>query len=187
MMYKVKLPIELLIEVVDHLTSPRDILSLLKANRLFYSSFSRHLYECDTKHHDSSALLWAAVHGELQTAKYSLDVGANGMMGPALQLAVKHRSWKVVELLVEKGANIDGRHEKNEYFGNALQAAAWTGNKQAVELLLDLGANVNMKGGHYNDALQQGFGSATARERRGRQFPRRLLRQCPPSSLMDWC
>lgn len=58
------------------------------------------------------------------------------------RLGIWLRSEKTVQLLLEKGADIDaqGRH-----FGNALQAAAAeTGNEKTIQSLLEEGADVTL-------------------------------------------
>jgi ankyrin repeat protein len=58
---------------------------------------------------------------------------------------------RLTELLLEQGANVNGR---GRYYDNALQAACARGHKGVVEVLLENGAEVNTQGGHYGNALQ---------------------------------
>ncbi|KAK6080312.1 hypothetical protein SCUP234_05253 [Seiridium cupressi] len=107
-----------------------------------------------------------------------------GYYGTALQAAASGGHKEIVELLLEKGADVNiqgggygtalqaaasGGHKEivelllekgagvniqGEYYGTALQAAASKGHKEIVELLLEKGADVNIQGGYYGTALQ---------------------------------
>ncbi|KAI1366280.1 ankyrin repeat-containing domain protein [Xylaria arbuscula] len=85
-----------------------------------------------------------------------LERGADvngGSYGNAFQAAVSSApsgDLSVVELLLEKGANINAQ---GGGYGNALQAAACEGDVSVVELLLEKGADVNAQGGAYDNAL----------------------------------
>lgn len=85
------------------------------------------------------------------------DINAlNKNRASAMVLAAKAGFLRIVETLLEKGADVNAQ---GGYFGNALQAAASRGQEDVVELLLHAGANVNAHCGKYGDALQ-----AAARE-----------------------
>ncbi len=107
-----------------------------------------------------------------------------GQYGNALQAASYGGHEKVVQMLLDKGADVkaqgggdgnalqaasDGGHEKvvqmlldkgadvkaqGGYFGNALQAASYGGHEKVVQMLLDKGADVKAQGGGYGNALQ---------------------------------
>ncbi|KIL60362.1 hypothetical protein M378DRAFT_83919, partial [Amanita muscaria Koide BX008] len=62
-----------------------------------------------------------------------------GEYGNALQAASSGGNKDIVELLLDKGADVNVRGGR---YGNALQAALDEGNKDIVELLLDKGADV---------------------------------------------
>ncbi|KAH6881080.1 hypothetical protein B0T10DRAFT_518795 [Thelonectria olida] len=80
----------------------------------------------------------------------SADVRAEGRCyGSALQAASAGGHDKIVQLLLEKGADVNAGK-----YGSALQAAAARGHDKIVQLLLEKGADVNMEGGHYGSALQ---------------------------------
>jgi ankyrin repeat protein len=73
------------------------------------------------------------------------------MSGSALQAAVYRGHEKIIELLLNKGADVNtqgGRH------GSALQAAIAGRDKKIIELLLSKGADVNAQEGEYGNALQ---------------------------------
>jgi len=80
-----------------------------------------------------------------------LDLGADvnardGYRGTALQQAAEKGNEPLVQLLLEKGANITE---------GVLPKAAASGNESLVRLLLDLGADVNARDGYRGTALEQ--------------------------------
>lgn len=74
-----------------------------------------------------------------------------GSYGNALQAASREGHEKTVELLLDKGADIDAQGGN---YGNALQAASHKGNEKVVQLLLDKGADINIQGGYYGNVLE---------------------------------
>jgi ankyrin repeat protein len=79
------------------------------------------------------------------------DNAQGGHYGNALQAASYNGNEKVVQLLLDRNANINVR---GGYYGNALQAASISGYEKVVQLLLDKNADVNAQGGKYGNALQ---------------------------------
>ncbi|KAF3389987.1 Ankyrin-3 [Talaromyces pinophilus] len=70
----------------------------------------------------------------------------------ALRWASERAHLEIVQLLLEKGADVDARGGK---YGTALQAAVEKGHVEIVRLLLKKGADVNtQKGPYYHNALQ---------------------------------
>lgn len=61
---------------------------------------------------------------------------------------------RIVQLLLERGADINAPGTRDGRFRDALQGASFGGNHQIVQLLLERGANVNASGGHFGNALQ---------------------------------
>ncbi|KAL9100680.1 MAG: hypothetical protein Q9163_003967 [Psora crenata] len=74
-----------------------------------------------------------------------------GRYGNALQAASYKGDNKVVQILLDKGADIN---TQGGLYGNALQAALSGGNDKVVQILLDKGADINAQGGYYGNALQ---------------------------------
>ncbi len=71
--------------------------------------------------------------------------------GTILQAASLGGRKEVVQMLLEKGANVNAQ---GGYYGNVLQAASLGGHKKVVQMLLEKGADVNAQGGYYGNALQ---------------------------------
>ena len=74
-----------------------------------------------------------------------------GSYGNVLQ-AASHKGYKkVVQLLLERGADVNAQ---GGFYGNALYAASSWGQEKVVQLLLEKGADINAQGGYYGNALQ---------------------------------
>ncbi|KAL3488651.1 hypothetical protein BJX62DRAFT_253118 [Aspergillus germanicus] len=74
-----------------------------------------------------------------------------GRFGNALQAASYGGHEKVMQLLLDRGAEVNAQGGD---LGNALQAASCGGHEKVVQLLLDQGAEVNAQGGDFGNALQ---------------------------------
>jgi ankyrin repeat protein len=103
-------------------------------------------------------LCYTASLGAFQITDLLINNGANiNEHSPArgceyaLQAAAVGRNTSIVQLFLDKGADIN---TQGGLYGNALQAAACRGNENMVQLLLDKGADINAQGGHYGNALQ---------------------------------
>ena len=70
--------------------------------------------------------------------------------GSALQTASYMGHEKIVEMLIEHGANVNA--QVGEY-GNALHAASARGHEKIVNMLIDGGADINAWGGRYGNAM----------------------------------
>jgi ankyrin repeat protein len=71
--------------------------------------------------------------------------------GNPLQAASYQGHERVVQLLLEKGADVN---VQGGYNGSALQAASYRGHEKILQLLLERGADVNAHSGYYGSALQ---------------------------------
>ncbi|CZR69571.1 uncharacterized protein PAC_19471 [Phialocephala subalpina] len=101
--------------------------------------------------------------GQLKLVERILDLGAdieahgedegenNWRSFSALQMAAYVGNEKVVQLLLERGANI---HSGGRKYGNPLAAASFKGHIGIVKMLIEKGADVNAIGGKYGTALQ---------------------------------
>jgi len=76
------------------------------------------------------------------------DVNAlSGREGSALQIAAFTKEVKVVKLLLENGAKVEGNNSENvEACATPLCAAALKGNVAVIKILLDNGADPNARG-----------------------------------------
>ena len=80
-----------------------------------------------------------------------LNTQGGGHFGNPIQAASYFGHKGVVQLLLEKGADINAQ---GGHYGTALQAASYRCHQVLVQLLLEKGADVNAQGGFYGTALQ---------------------------------
>ncbi|KAF1366171.1 ankyrin, partial [Lizonia empirigonia] len=144
-MLLLNLPNELLRDISEYLASERDINAVAQVNHRLHRLLDSYLYSYNVQQSGSSALLWAAQHGQEATAQKSLREEANIQATnkdnkTPLLLAAENGHEQVVKLLVNKSADVNA--QGGEY-GSALQAASSGGHKAVVRLLLDKGAEVN--------------------------------------------
>ncbi|KAK3173425.1 hypothetical protein OEA41_006754 [Lepraria neglecta] len=86
------------------------------------------------------------------TSKVSKKVNTQGgHFGNALQAALQGGHYRIVQTLLDEGADINAQ---GGFYGNALQAASYGGYDKVVQILLDKGADINAQGGFYGNALQ---------------------------------
>ncbi|RMZ92142.1 hypothetical protein DV736_g628, partial [Chaetothyriales sp. CBS 134916] len=74
-----------------------------------------------------------------------------GRYGNALQAASEEGHAKVVQMLMDAGADVNAQGGR---YSNALQAASYRGHEKVVQMLMDAGADVNAQGREYGNALQ---------------------------------
>jgi ankyrin repeat protein len=72
-----RLPNELLQCIAENLEFGEDINAFARTNTRLYNLLNPYLYRYDVQQHGSSALLWAAKHGQEATAQKSLEEGAH--------------------------------------------------------------------------------------------------------------
>ena len=115
------------------------------------------------------ALFIAAVYGHTNIMRLLLDHGA--MVDPqeecnpgrtTLSVAVGRGNYDGVQLLIERGADMD--RDSEEYGTPLMEAVCWSGNERIVRLLLESGADPNMEtafrqwGGALQRAVSGGIG-----------------------------
>lgn len=71
--------------------------------------------------------------------------------GGAPQAASERGHEEVVQILLEKGANVDA---EGGYNGSALQAASLGGYEKVVQIPLEKGANIYAQTGYFSNPLQ---------------------------------
>ncbi|EMD92284.1 hypothetical protein COCHEDRAFT_1134609 [Bipolaris maydis C5] len=105
-----------------------------------------------------TVLWWASRNGceasaRLLLAADSVMVNSKDKDGKTpLLVAVEQGNYEVIEMLLDKGANVNAQGGQ---YGNTLQAALARNHEEIAMLLLDKGADVNAKGGgRYSNALQ---------------------------------
>ncbi|GIC89769.1 ankyrin repeat domain-containing protein [Aspergillus udagawae] len=72
-----QLPIEVLLFIAEYLPGQRDINALTQVNRNLYHHLHFFLCRYNVKHHQGSALIWAAKKGHIRLATKLLNAGAN--------------------------------------------------------------------------------------------------------------
>ena len=88
----------------------------------------------------------------LENSDHHSIIGQNGKdFGTTLHAASLGGHEKVVQMLLEKGANINAQ---GGLYGSVLQAASLGGHEKVVQMLLEKGANINVQGGRYGSTLQ---------------------------------
>jgi ankyrin repeat protein len=98
--------------------------------------------------HGVEELLRVLIEAE---ADVNIVAGGDLWFGTALQAAAMSGHISRVQILLDAGAEINGRGGR---YGSALQAAAADGSVDIVELLLEKGADVGAEGGEHGNALQ---------------------------------
>ncbi|KAG2413226.1 hypothetical protein HFD88_002415 [Aspergillus terreus] len=87
-----------------------------------------------------------------ENPKLSETVDApGGSYGHALQAASVNGHEKVVQMLLDRGADINAQ---GGVHNNALVAASYLGHEKIVQILLDRGADINAQSVYYGSALQ---------------------------------
>ncbi|KAM3429668.1 hypothetical protein MY4824_008120 [Beauveria thailandica] len=100
---------------------------------------------------DSEAIVRATTRFLKEEAPFQRWARLCGRYGNALQ-AASHGGYRdTIQLLLEKGANIN---TQGGSYNNAIQAASHGGYREIVQLLLEKGADINTQGGSYNNAIQ---------------------------------
>ena len=121
---------EVLCCISENLELERDINALARANRRLYRLLNTYLYRYNIRQSGSSALLWAAQHGQEATAQKLLgerahDQATSDWYWAPLCVAAKKGHKGIVKLLLDKSADINAQGE----WGNAFQAASLEGHE----------------------------------------------------------
>ncbi|KAL2864007.1 ankyrin repeat domain-containing protein [Aspergillus lucknowensis] len=151
-----ELPQELLLAIASFLEAERDINSLSRTNTQLHALLNPYLYRQNARTSNSSALLWAAVHGRENTARFSLQCGANiAAFDPRgftpLMIACQLGHVGVVELLAaQDDVNLNGsisdwfppdpnvpQHRRPHQYMSPLLFAVESNRVDVVKFLLD--------------------------------------------------
>ncbi|KAH0611934.1 uncharacterized protein H6S33_009986 [Morchella sextelata] len=134
------LPNELLFNIVQTVTHPRDIYNFLRTCRHFAHLLLPILHELARQDKDGlTALQWACLRGHEGLVRFLLAEGVSASSGspPAIFSAIAGRKpTTIVPLLISHGANITAQ-ARGPRFNTALHAAVAAGHKPTVQLLLD--------------------------------------------------
>lgn len=139
----VDLPNELLISIVEHLTSEKDVSAFAQCSRRMYTVAMCHLYRLNILHSRCSALIWAARKGFDSVARgffpdKSFPKPSKIAIEKALLAAAGRGDKGITKLLLENGANANGSLLNNTKL--PLTSAAASGHLPVVRLLVDYGA-----------------------------------------------
>lgn len=150
------LPLDLLYCIVCQLDVEKDINAFLRVSLWLYRCFNEHLYRFNIERSRSSALLWAAEHGRLDTVQrmiaYKADIHTEERYhGNALQIAAYRGHLSVAELLIDSGLDVN---TQSGIYGSALHTASAGGHTEMAYLLLSKGIDVNAQGGFYATAIE---------------------------------
>lgn len=143
------LPTELHQCIADQVSSDADLNALVRSNKSIYNSLNAHLYFSDVTRGHDAALLWAASHGQLSTARKALAAGANinsraGLNGTAIHIAAGGGHLQVLKLLLAvEGADPNAKDKSSGV--TPLCRAAVSGQDHVIEYLIySCGADPNL-------------------------------------------
>lgn len=149
----IQLPQELLLLIADSLEFLQEVNSLCQANRSLYHTLNSHLYEYNTRHHESDVLQWAAIHSLVEVVKTALQHGADvNTTAPihGLKLPNRFASHFSQDLQFELQRNNKAKSLAQFYLCRGavtpLVLAAGAGYKDIVLSLLQHGAAIDRTG-----------------------------------------
>ncbi|GLB07220.1 hypothetical protein AtubIFM57258_002549 [Aspergillus tubingensis] len=116
-MTALRLPVELIEQIVGYLECANDINALARTHGNFYRAVNPMLYRHNVHHNNSSALSWGIEHRCLATVQKSLEAGASAnkcdpdTLWRPMALAVIEGDEAIVRYLYEQGG-VDIRHTR---------------------------------------------------------------------------
>ena len=104
----------------------------------------------------ADALMAASDNGHISTVRILVDNVKDCGFGNALLNAAYHGHKSIVDLLLEKGADVN---EEDGYYGNAMTAASEQGHRDIVQPLIERGADIYGEKGYnaLHAALSEGY------------------------------
>lgn len=120
MVFLLDLPNELIFEIVKYLDQHGDIKSIARVSRKYYSFFIHDIYHFNISSLGGRGILWAIAHDQASAVVKFLDLGLDMNAVPGcdhhstlLHLAARHGSLSTVKLLLQRGADINAKNERN--------------------------------------------------------------------------
>ena len=116
-MTALRLPVELIEQIVGHLDCASDINALARTHVSFYRVVNRMLYRHNVQHNSASALSWGIEHRCIAAVQMSLKAGASAnecdpdTLWRPMALAVIEGDEAIVRYLYEQGG-VDIRHTR---------------------------------------------------------------------------
>lgn len=125
-----------------------------------------------------SPIYYTSLHGLSRTTKDLIIAGAvvngsGGSFGPALQAACLMGHRDIAEILLDNGADVDGKVPKSS--GTALIATISGGDEDLATLLLERGADANLSGYYPKDSRKVAFPVCLASDKGSENMVRLLL------------
>ncbi|KAJ5604880.1 ankyrin 2-3/unc44 [Penicillium lagena] len=138
------LPNELLFAIAKELPREKSVSALARTNRFLFSALNDYLYAHNVRHHNASALYWAAKNGNTVTAANSITNGAdvNAQKSQAVALALRGKQLKMTCFLLAKGADPNCTDNSGE---SLLWSASHIRLMGFVQALLNNGTDPNIR------------------------------------------
>lgn len=145
---KMRLPMELIFEIVEYLDS-QEISAVCRSNKSLHIALEGFLYRHDAQHSNNSALFWAVASGQQTTLekamkydpKFETRMDINGRT--PLTLAATNGHVDIVDRLIECSPNMIDRGDAEKR--TPLQYAAMNGHAAVLEKLLTCEVDVNSR------------------------------------------
>lgn len=142
------LPDELLLAITSNVTDECDLSALVRTNRRLYEALDEELYRFNVEENNSSALLWASLHGHDASVRKLLRLKAD------VNACTKMRKTSLPPAISVENASIVTRNLEQEIaegrarlISSPLVYAAAMNHTAIMRLLIDAGAEVHRRRG----------------------------------------
>ncbi|KAE8358625.1 ankyrin repeat-containing domain protein [Aspergillus caelatus] len=143
-MHLLQLPNELLQVVADNLSTDADLNALIQTHSRFYHLLETYLLEHNARYGESSALVWAAAHGQIEIAKKSLGAKADANTLGRLHHSIIKLSFRTCpSIALPYDPVYEWDFPDRRCRSTPIMLAAVCGHKEIVELLFHHGADIN--------------------------------------------